>query len=181
MKKILLLTMSLFALVACNNDDDENTTEPPLESFDYNETLGGDLSNVFDAPTNLAFVVGNNTVNASQSSSDVDYFTFTVPSESELIEITLDDYQSTDDAAFIGIVAGSAFSNDASSTGASDLLGGTLYGVSNRGNDILASMGTLGGAQGFTGALGSGNYTIWLNQTGASSEAFFNFKIRKAN
>lgn len=180
MKKILLLLMFVVALAACNSDD-ANTTEPPLENFDYNENLSGDLSNDNNAPTILAFVAGNNTINTSQSSADVDYFTFIVPTGYELVEITLGDYQSTDDAAFIGLVSGSIFPTDAANTNASDLLGGTLYGVSNIGNDILASMGTLNGAQGFTGALPSGNYSIWLNQTGATSEAFFNFKIRKAD
>ncbi len=176
MKKFLLLALSLGVLTSCSNDDD-GTTEPELQSFDYNENLNGDLANTNDSPTVLAFVGGQNTVTATQSSSDVDYFTFTVPSGFQLTQIVVDDYQSSDAAGFIGIVNGSTFPTDAASTSAGDLLGGLVYGIANRGNDILAAIGDLNGAQGFTGALPSGSYSVWLNQTGVASEASLNFMI----
>lgn len=180
MKKILLLALSLSLITACNSDDD-GTTEMPEQNFDYNENLSGDLSSTNTSPDVLAFVGGQNTVTATQSSSDTDYFTFTVPSGYELSQIVVEDYQSPDAAGFIGIVNGSTFPTDAINTNASDLLGGLVYGVANRGNDILANIGTLNGAQGFTGALPSGNYTVWLNQTGIASETTLNFRITKAN
>lgn len=180
MKKILLLALGLILTTACNNDDDI-TVEPPEQNFDYNENLNGDLANTNTTPTVLAFVGGQNTVTATQSSSDVDYFTFTIPASYELTQIIVEDYQSSDDAGFIGIVNGNTFLTNAASTGASDLLGGLVYGVANRGNDILASMGGLNGAQGFTGALPAGDYSIWLNQTGASSETTLNFRITTIN
>lgn len=180
MKKILLLTLGLVFITACNNDDDI-ITDPPVQSFDYNENLSGDLANTNTTPTVLAFVGGQNTVTATQSSSDVDYFTFTVPVGYELTQIIVEDYQSSDDAGFIGIVSGNTFPTDAINTNASDLLGGLVYGVSNRGSDILTNMGSLNGAQGFTGALPAGDYSIWLNQTGAASETTLNFRITKSN
>lgn len=177
MKKMLLLALGFSLIVGCKNDDD--TTEPPEQNSDYNENLLGDLANAHTVPTVLAFVGGNNTVTASQSSSDVDYFTFTVPTGYELSQIIVEDYQSSDDAGFIGIVTGTTFPEDEQNTTASDLLGGLVYGVSNRGNDILSAMGSLMGAQGFTGALAAGNYCVWLNQTGATSETTLNFRITK--
>lgn len=180
MKKFLLLILALSVIVGCNNDDD-GTTEPPLQSFDYNENLLGDLSSSNNAPTALAFVGGQNTITATQSSSDVDYFTFTVPAGYQLSQIIVDDYISNDDAGFIGIVNGNTFPTDAANTNASDLLGGLVYGVSNRGDNILGDIGALTGAQGFTGALPEGDYSIWLNQTGAESEASLNFIITKIN
>lgn len=180
MKKFLLLALALSVMMACNNDDD-GTTEPPLQSFDYNENLSGDLANTNGSPTVLAFVGGQNTITATQSTSDVDYFTFTVPVGNELSQLVVEDYISNDDAGFIGIVNGSTFPTDATNTNASDLLGGLVYGVANRGNNILADMGALTGAQGFTGALPAGSYSVWLNQTGAASEATFNFRITKTN
>lgn len=179
MKKFFLLALSLSVMMACNSDDD--TTEPPLQSFDYNENLSGDLANTNSTPTVLAFVAGQNTITAIQSSSDVDYFTFTVPAGYELSQIVVDDYISNDDAGFIGIVNGSTFPTDAANTNASDLLGGMVYGVANRGNNILSDIGGLTGAQGFAGALPAGNYSVWLNQTGAESEATLNFIITKTN
>ncbi|MEW4924271.1 hypothetical protein [Algibacter sp. 2305UL17-15] len=177
MKKIFFLVLALSFITSCGNDDD--TIEQPKLSFDYNEDLSGDLSSDNTSPTSLAFVVGQNTINANQSSSDVDYFTFSVPSGHELTQIVVDDYQSSDDAGFIGIANGGTFPKDRANTEASDLLGGLIYGLPNRGNDILADMGALNGAQGFTGALPSGSYSVWLNQTGASSEVFLNFVIVK--
>lgn len=179
MKKILLLAFGLSLITGCSNDDD--TTEPTLQSFDYNENLSGDLSNLNTAPDVLALVGGQNTITATQSSSDTDYFTFTVPNGYHLSQIVVDDYQSSDDAGFIGIVNGSTFPTDAANTNASDLLGGLVYGVSNRGSDILSNMGTLNGAQGFAGSLPAGDYTVWLNQTGAASETSLNFIITKSN
>lgn len=175
MKKLLLLALGLSIFASCSSDDD--TTAPPLQSFDYNENLSGDLANTNNTPTVLAFVGGQNTVTATQSSSDADYFTFTVANGFQLSQIVVDGYESSDAAGFIGIVNGSVFPTDAASTNASDLLGGLVYGIANRGNDILANMGTLNGAQGFTGALPSGSYSIWLNQTGVASEATLNFII----
>lgn len=180
MKKFLFLALGLSVTIACNNDDD-GTTEPTLQSFDYNENLSGDLANTNSTPTVLAFVGGQNTITAIQSSSDVDYFTFTVPAGYELSQIVVDDYISNDDAGFIGIVNGSIFPTDAANTNASDLLGGMVYGINNRGNNILSDIGALTGAQGFTGALPAGSYSVWLNQTGAESETTLNFIITKAN
>lgn len=178
MKKILIFVLGLAVITACNNDD---TIEEPELSFDYNEKLSGDLSSNHDKPTQLAFVVGSNTITAIQSSSDPDYFTFNVPDGFELSQLKVDDYQSNDDAGFIGVVSGSTFPNEAINTNASDLLGGLVYGLANRGNDILSAIGDLNGAQGFTGTLSSGNYSVWLNQTGASSEVALNFIVRKTN
>ncbi len=177
MNKVAILLFVLCVLVSCENDDNLPVEEEL--TTDYNELLRGDLSNEFDAPTQLSFVEGKNFITASQGSGDVDYFTFTVPNGAVLFQIILDDYQSTDSAAFIGIVGGSVFSSNAGSTGAEDLLGGTLYGPSNRGNDILSLMGNLNGAEGFTGSLSAGSYAIWLNQTGDTSEASFNFVLTK--
>lgn len=181
MKKFFLLALGLSVMIACNDDDNDDTTEPPLQSFDYHEDLSGDLSSNNTSPTSLNFVVGQNTITANQSVSDVDYFTFTVPVNSELSQIVLDDYQSSDDAGFIGIVNGSSFPTDAANTNASDLLGGLVYGLSNRGNNILSNIGALNGAQGFTGSLPAGSYSVWLNQTGADSEVYLNFIITKTN
>ena len=180
MKKLVLLVLSLILMTACSNDDDGNTNATP-ETFDYNENLMGDLSDAYNAPTTLSFVIGFNTITASQSSGDVDYFTFSVPVGSELYEIVMDDYQSSDDAGFIGIVQENTFPADAANITASNLLGGLVYGISNRGNDILMDMGMLTDAQGFAGALPAGDYSIWLNQTGASSETLLNIKIRSIN
>lgn len=174
MKKILVFIFALAFYMACEDDDN---TMPPPQSFDYNESLSADLSGNFTAPDILPFVVGENTITATQSSTDVDYFTFTVPANSALSAIVVNDYQSADAAGFIGIVNGSVFSTNAANTASSDLLGGLVYGINNIGDNILLGIGSLDGAQGFSEALPSGNYTVWLNQTGDASEVTLSFLI----
>ncbi|GAB1856300.1 hypothetical protein MHTCC0001_11350 [Flavobacteriaceae bacterium MHTCC 0001] len=170
--------MGLCIVISCSNDDDANISEPDL-TYDYIELLNGDFSNDFSSPTVLEFVVGKNFITASQGGGDIDYFTFTVPQNSVLSEIIVDDYQSSDSAGFIGIVASNAFSTNAGDTQAGDLLGGTLYGKATLGDDILPNMGVLTNATGFSGELPSGTYSIWLNQTGDTSTASFNFVVSK--
>lgn len=182
MKKITILILGLSLMFSCSSDDDgEGKSETPL-TFDYIETLNGDLSNEFNTPTVMPFVMGENFVTAGQGMGDVDYFTFTVPENYELSEIIMDDYQSNDDAAFIGLVNGGVFPADAQGTESKDLLGGSLYGnQTTKGTNILSAMGEFTGVQGFSGSLPSGTYSIWLNQTGQTSEASFNFVISKVN
>lgn len=177
MKKLLFLVLSLSLVIACGSDD----APQQVTSSDYDEAVSGDLSSNHAAPTSLTFVLGQNTVAAQQSSTDTDYITFKVPTGHVLSQIVVDNYDSVDAAGFIGIVLGATFSSDASSTSASDLLGGAIYGATEIGNNILLSMGSLGGAQGFTGALLEGDYTVWLNQTGESSSVELNFIISKLN
>ena len=50
------------------------------------------------------------------------------------------------------------------------LLGYALVGVSDMGNDILQPMGTWPGSQGFSGPLGPGSYTFWVQETGPSTD-----------
>ncbi|MGC6432315.1 MAG: hypothetical protein ACON5F_14820 [Jejuia sp.] len=176
MKKLIVLILVFVMTFACKED------EAPVEMlspglFVHDEALNGDLGDDFNAPTVLPFVFGQNEVIAFQSQSDVDYFTFTVPENTELSQIILDEYQSSDDAGFIGIVRGSSFPNNAQSTGSGDLLGGLVYGLSNRGTNMINLIGALSGAEGFAGSLQAGTYSVWLNQTGDDSEVSLRFVI----
>ncbi|MFD0864169.1 T9SS type A sorting domain-containing protein [Sungkyunkwania multivorans] len=153
-----------------------------LSAQAWDEDLDGDLSGDFSNPTTLTFMVGSNDVIAAQQGSprDVDYFTFTVPAGHVLADIDIDDYVAADpnNLAFIGIQAGSAFSTNFDVTTAADLLGGKTYGTDDIDINILPSMGLLSGAIGYTGALGPGDYTVWLNQTGDASVVELSFFIQ---
>ncbi len=159
-----------------------NTIQAPQNaSTIYDENGEGDLSGDHTAPQGpFVLVNGSNIVMAHQQGSprDVDYFTIEVPVGQQLTGLTLLGYEaSAGNLAFIGIVSGSNFPNDANSTGASDLLGGTTYGAQDLNENILEAMGNLGGAQGFSGPLPAGTYSIWLNQTGPNSEATLSFEL----
>lgn len=108
---------------------------------------------------------------------DIDYFRFNIPVNSELSEIKLKNYEfeGSNNQAFLGIQAGTTFTEPASGTNVANLLGGLIFGAGNIGTNILPDMGNLGGSQGFTPPLPTGDYTIWLNQTGPVSCATFQF------
>lgn len=173
-----------------NQTGDINTSELIFEVFEaddvkvaWDEDFDGDLSSDFTTPTgvfNLPLGFTEFFSIQAGSPNDVDYFTFTIANGLQLESIFLEDYEPGSDAsnqAFIGIVEGSAFPNDATSTTSADLLGGFTYGQTNLDEDILPLMGTLSGATGFSGPLTAGTYTIWMNQTGAQSEAALIFVV----
>lgn len=146
----------------------------------WDESVDGDLSDDGLNPSGIFnFAEGDNIIIASQQGNprDVDFFAFTVPDGFELIELVVDDYESTDNVAFIGIDSGATTDVDFTNPSAGDLLGGTSYGTASIGNNILAVMGNLGGAEGFIPPLQEGTYTIWLNQTGAPSTSTLNFIV----
>lgn len=149
----------------------------------WDENVDGDLSNDNTNPSG-AFVLeigSTNTVIASQmlTPRDVDFFSFTVPENSVLQELIIEDYVSSDSTGFMGIDSGLTTDVDFMSPNPSVLLGGTTYGTSSIGNDILPAMGNLSGAEGFTPPLAAGDYTIWLNQTGSVSEVTINLVLEE--
>jgi hypothetical protein len=151
-----------------------------LQAQVWDEGNDGDLSDDGTNPSGpFELSLNGNTFIANQTGNprDVDFFAFTIPAEMELTELIVDDYNGVDDVAFIGIDSGATTDVDFMNPSSGDLLGGTSYGTASIGNDILAAMGNLGGADGFIPPLGSGTYTIWLNQTGGLSESTLNFIV----
>jgi len=166
----------------CDKNDDsitinDNSTAideiiPDEVIYSYDESTDGDLSDSSTSPTSITFELGDNIIVASQTSDGPDYFTFSIPEGYALSQLVVDDFD-VNDPGFIGI-ANSTVINGAT---AADLLGGLVYGATNIDEDILPEIGTLNGATGFTGVLPSGDYTIWLNQTGSASTATLNFVV----
>jgi len=151
MKNLILFFFSLILIYSCNSDDTETAgnDDDDIENLVYSETIDGDLSNNNTSPTLVTFTAGNNVVVAEQNLENPDYFIFLIPEGYELSQINV----------------------------AANLLGGLVYGETNIGSNILPEMGTLSEAIGFTGALASGEYTIWLNQTGETSKTTLNFVL----
>lgn len=146
----------------------------------YVESTDGDLSDQFDAPTGpFELVAGDNQLTSDQQEDDVDYITITIPEGLGLDELVLEGYtaEGTANQAFLGMQAGSAFTTDAMSTTASDLLGGITYGSQDLDTNLLVDMMDIG--EGYDLPLPAGDYTFWLNQTGDNSEATLNFKLSK--
>ena len=154
----------------------------PAFAINFDEATMGDLSNLFTDPNEFTLDPGDNVFVAEQQGNDfgldIDYFTVTVPEGATLTALTLDDYEAeVGNLAFLGIAEGDTFPFNFDAPDVSALLGGITYGSDNEGTDVLPAVATLGGAQGFAAPLDSGDYTVWLNQTGAPSTATFNFQV----
>lgn len=160
-----------------------------LAQLTYDEGVNGDLSGDGLAPDALAFGAGTNTISGTfgidfsdpDSEQDIDYFTFTVDAGFQLTAISLLSYSGDDGVAFIGIQNGSQFTEGPLGADAANLLGYTLYGTGQQdagvGTNLLPLIGQGFGSQGFAGPLGPGDYSIWLNQTGALTTHALGFVI----
>jgi hypothetical protein len=141
---------------------------------DYNDVTT-DLSNSFSAPTLINLTSGANTITGrtgtSSGSIDLDYFRVHVPAGSRLVAINLLAFDGT--RSFIGVERGTTFTDPATTTTA-NLLGWVHIVPSLVGSDILDDMGRGAGAQGFTGSLGEGDYSFWIQE---NSTPVVNYQI----
>jgi hypothetical protein len=138
----------------------------------YNEGIDGDLSNNRLAPTVISLDPGSNTITATSVAGDPEYYTVNVPSGFQLSPVTLVSYVSLDSVAFVGLQSGTTFTEPATGTDVTQLLGWLHFGPGLVGTDILDDIGLGPGAIGFTGPLPAGDYTFWSQQTGANATTY---------
>ena len=136
----------------------------------WDEAAQGDLSNDRLAPTSLNLALGTNGVLASSGFSDIEYIHFHLSPGTQLHAIVPVSYTGTDEIAFIGVQAGTIFTEPASGANVANLLGWALWGPSmgTMGTNILPAIGAGEGAQGFTGPLTGSDYTFWIQNTGST-------------
>ncbi len=153
----------------------------------WSETTNGPLSMLSSAPTNLGTLpLGTSTVSATVvgTPSDVDVFTFIVPTGARLDKIILAQYASSDDLAFIAMDSGPTFpyvrSQLRNGVDETQFIGGTTFGFGNAvvGTTDLLSSSLIGGR--FIGlqptpeqttalrydSLPPGQYTVYVQQQG---------------
>ena len=155
---------------------DDNYTA--IEPGGHDEAVMGDLSDDRLNPTLITLGSGDTVIAAEQQGDalgrDIDYVTIDVPAGLTLAEIVLDGFIADPaNQAFLGVQQGSIFTTDENNTGITDLFGGIIYGDGLSGTDILPAIGQLG--TGFTPPLPAGQYTLWFNQTGPTSECVLRF------
>lgn len=144
----------------------------------WDEGVDGDLSNDRLAPDAVSLSVGGNLLIGSVVGGDRDYLTITIPNGAVLSGLSLDAYTSTDDWSFIGIQAGSTFTEPPTGTDPANLLGWVLFGTPNEGTDILDDMGTGDDAIGFIPPLAAGEYTLWIQETSSKLSGYtFNLQV----
>lgn len=140
----------------------------------WDEAIDGDLSEDYLNPTQLEVKGVNNHVVFTSidlpGDPDREYFTFTIDAGYELSAVILDVFNTNPEfnLGFIAIASGSQFPTPPSAPDPAEMLGYALIGTPDVGNDILQLMGEGSGAQGFTGPLGAGSYSIWAQETSIS-------------
>jgi hypothetical protein len=142
----------------------------------WDESLDGDFSNNGLTPTALDLVAGSNVVRGTTGNSgqgiDRDYFRFTVPDGASLTGIAiLTSTTISGGASFIGIQAGPQLTVGTLGEGAAALLGYTHYSNDQVGTDILPVL--VFGQH----ALGSGTYSLWVQETGGPVSYGFDFSL----
>ena len=157
---------------------------------DYNEGTLGDLSNSGLTPTSVSMALGNNIISGTTGQAngviDRDYFTFTLAPGQQLNAIqvlagttSISGPDPNNPRSFIGIQSGNQVTVLPSAASAAGLLGWTHYGPSLIGTDILDDMGvSAAGSTGFTPPLGSGTYSVWIQEANVGSANYvFNFLV----
>ncbi|MEM0926528.1 MAG: PEP-CTERM sorting domain-containing protein [Planctomycetota bacterium] len=189
LRQYALVTLLLWA-ACCVMDQSANA------AIVHDELDGdGELSNDNNDPTPLDFAIGDNTVRGvvfdARGTMNTDIFTFTVPELTEWTSMRVDDYISTDNIAFVAISSGTTFPYNVfdldevqnGNLPEDAFLGGTTFGPGDTvpndptaGFDILQRAGRISGSR-FSGPLSAGEYTVYIQQIGASTEYRLTFGI----
>ena len=181
MKKFIFhLALGLTAIAFC-------ASNLSAQVVNYVEANDGELSGDNLNPTDLSiFGIGTNTVagtvvDALGTTPNVDVFTFDVAAGTELNGIFLNSFTSTDNVAFIGLNDTNTFPFDApalsNSPDQSQFIGGLLFGA-NVGTNLINDIGNGNIGTGFTGPLGPGEYTVYLQQLGGATVDYeFGFTV----
>lgn len=143
----------------------------------WDEAGDGDLSSDGLAPTSLIVATGSNsifgTVGDSGQGIDRDYFTFTVPVDTALTSIMLLNNTSVSGSvSFMAIQGGPQVTVTPAGAGVENLLAFGHYGSDQIGTDLLPAL-----AIGFTGALPSGTYSVWVQETGGPAAYGLDFAM----
>ncbi len=154
-----------------------------VSAFEYDDTVQPDISDDRLAPDRFVLALGDNRLTSAQQGDafgrDIDYFVIEVPAGLVIDAVFLERYEADPgNLAFLGLQEGTIFSVDPAAATAADLLGGIVFGAPQVGQDVLSEIGTLAGAQGFTGPLQPGSYAFWVQQTGPPNEGTLNFRGR---
>lgn len=140
----------------------------------YNEDIDGDLSDDRSAPSQIDLTLGRNELRATSVRGDREYVTIHLKEGQQLEQIIVASYLSSDEVSFIGLQQGITFTEPPSGTNPANLLGWAHFGPgrNNVGTDILDDMAAMTNTIGFTPPLTSGDYVLWLQQTGVTTTTY---------
>lgn len=146
----------------------------------WNESVQGDLSGDRFAPDVAALGAGSNLLLGTTGRPfaggpvDRDYLNFTVPAGHVLTGLmVLDGTTTIGGGSFIGLAEGGVVTTDPDGFSAVGLLGWTLYGPDQLGQNLLDSMSAPSlGSTGFALPLPAGSYTVWIQETAVGSVSY---------
>ncbi len=146
----------------------------------HNEFTDGDLGGDHLSPTTLALSQGQSLLDYTVGEFDTDLLTLHIPLGLQLDAIILRNYQSADagNVSFIGFQSNRTTLSGFPFGGFSDPINYSLYGSLNLNENLLPRMLLIGGSP--AGPLAAGDYAFWLNETGVSSSAVFEFQASEA-
>ncbi len=148
--------------------------------FAIDEAITGEFSEDRNAPTALVAGPIDNRISGEVGDGSRDYLTIHVPEGQQLAGIVLEEFVSTDDRAFLGMQAGTVFTEPPTGANAANLLGYVLFEASQLGTDVLDDMNR-DDTIGFTTPLPSGDYVFWIQQLNATTDYTFNFIVEPAD
>jgi len=154
---------------------------PAYADLSYKEGQGKDLSNSGLTPTIIDVGLGDNIVEGRTGRDngiiDRDYFTFTL-AEGEALSQIIFTNGSNIGLSFIGVQAGNQLTVDPAAADATGLLGWYHYSSADLGTDLLDNMAIpLAGSMGFTGPLGPGTYTFWVQEASPGPRVGYRFNF----
>lgn len=152
----------------------------------YNEGVDGDLSDNPAAPTAWMLEAGANALIGAAglgTTADFDLIAFTVPAGHQLDSLTLNSFSNSGSyQSFLGMQAGAAWTTGFDFGVAGEtLLGWVLFDPGDVGSNLLPEIGVNGAAfvlnGGFTPPLGSGTYTMLLQDTASQFTYGFTLNV----
>lgn len=154
---------------------------PCLGAVTYLESIEGDLSDDYLAPTPLVLGVGSNILNGGLDGflSDLDLFTLTVPVGGELTAIRILEFSGGGAGSFFGLQPGQILSADpALNASFPDPIGFALLTPAGAATDqdLLPTI-VVGPPFFFARPLPAGDYAGWLNETDDSSTYTIEFVV----
>jgi len=166
-------TLAAFSLASC-------VSAVSNAGIVWNESINGDVSDDRLNPTSLTLHAGSNSFSATSQDGDLEYVHFTLPVGTSLTAIVNVSYAGTgDNLAFIGVQAGTTFTEPDTGTVVGNILGYAHFGPDEGtvGQDILPIMATSFAAIGFTPPLTGTHYTFWMQQLGNPCTYEFSFQV----
>ncbi|MDT7835210.1 PEP-CTERM sorting domain-containing protein [Aquabacterium sp. OR-4] len=160
------------------------------QAASLDEATAGDFSGNWLNPTDWALtwgVDGSNLLSGSVGNSvaagvDRDYISFTVPAGHVLGALRVGLATTVgNNGSFLGLGAGRGIAIDPTlgPGSAAGLLGYRIYGLADRGSDILDDLAVpLNGSSGFSPPLGAGSYTLWVQETARAGPYAYQFELQ---